>query len=94
VLDGATGKQIAQAVSDAGADDLFFDAATSRAYLIAGSGAVDSFSVGSPGKLTPLSVTRTAAGAKTGLLDEPGHALYVGVPGMGEPSAIRVYDTK
>jgi hypothetical protein len=94
VLDGKDGKQIAKAASDAGADDLFFDASSRRAYLIAGSGAVDAFSVGAQGKLAPVSVTRTAAGAKTGLLDEQGRALYIGIPGAAGAASIRVYETR
>jgi DNA-binding beta-propeller fold protein YncE len=94
VLDGKEGKQIAKADSDPGADDLFFDAATRRAYLIAGSGAIDAFSLSPRGQLAPLQVTHTVSGAKTGLLDEQGHALYVGIPGIGGSAAIRIYETK
>jgi hypothetical protein len=94
VLEDKDGKEIVKAVSDAGADDLFFDATARRAYLIAGSGAVDAFSVSTQGQLAPVSVTRTVAGAKTGLLDEQGRALYVGIPGVGGAAGIRVYETK
>jgi len=94
VLDGEDGKVVAKAGSDAGADDLFFDATARRAYVIAGSGAVDTFSVSAQGQLAPISVTRTVAGAKTGLLDEQGHDLYVGIPGVGGPASIRVYEAR
>jgi hypothetical protein len=94
VLDGKDGRVIAKASSAAGADDLFFDAASRRAYLIAGSGAVDAYSVSAQGELAPASVTHTFAGAKTGYLDEIGHVLYVGVPGNDGPSAVRVYETQ
>jgi hypothetical protein len=94
VLDGKDGRVIAKASSDAGADDLFFDATERRAYLIAGSGAVDAYSLSAQGELTPVSVTHTAAGAKTGLLDEAGHALYVGVPGIDGAAVVRVYETQ
>ncbi len=94
VLDGTTGQELAKESSDAGADELFFDATNRRAYVIAGSGAIDTFSVGMHGELTPISVTRTIAGAKTGYLDEQGHHLYVGIPGVGGAAAIRVYQTQ
>ncbi len=94
VLDGKNGQEVARADSSADADDLFFDATARLAYLIAGSGAVDAFTVGAQGEITPTSVTRTAAGAKTGYLDEQEHVLYVGIPGVGGAAAIRVYKTK
>lgn len=94
VLDGNGGKEIAKSGSDTGADDLFFDAMARRAYVIAGSGAVDTFSVSPTGQLAPVSVTHTVAGAKTGLLDEQDHTLYVGIPGVGGAAAIRLYESK
>jgi hypothetical protein len=93
VLNGKTGEEVESAPTDAGADDLFYEAKTHRAYLITGSGAVDSFSVSSTGKLQTLGVTRTAAGAKTGLLIPSQSAMYIGVPGTGTPSEIDVYRT-
>ena len=94
VLDGTDGHELAKAVSDAGADDLFFDPAARRAYLIAGSGAIDSFSVGTHGELTTLSVTHTVAGAKTGFFDQASHALYIGIPGVSGAAMIRIYQTQ
>jgi len=93
VLDGKDGKEMEQATSDAGADDLFFDPTTRRAYLIAGSGAVDVFSVGPHGQVTPLPITHTVPGAKTGYLDEQGDSLFLGIPGIAGDAAVRVYDT-
>jgi hypothetical protein len=89
VLNGRTGEEIAAAVTDAGADDLFYNASARTAYLVAGSGAVDSFAVSPEGKLQTLDVTRTANGAKTGLLVSTQSALYVGIPGAA--ATIRVY---
>ena len=94
VLDGKDGRVIAKASSDAGADDLFFDATARRAYLIAGLGAIDAYAVSALGELAPVSVTHTATGAKTGLLDEIDHALYVGVPGIDGAAVVRVYETQ
>jgi hypothetical protein len=45
VLDGKSGGELADLPSDAGADDLFYDPATHRVYLIAGSGAVDVYEI-------------------------------------------------
>jgi hypothetical protein len=93
VLSGKTGKEIVSLASDAGADDLFYEPATHHAYLITGSGSVDTFHLSPDGKLQALSVTRTAAGAKTGLLVPSQHALYIGIPGSSGPAEIRVYKT-
>lgn len=92
VLDGKNGKLLAKAASDPGADDLFYDAASHRAYVIAGSGAVDTFTLTTKGELISLPPTHTVAGAKTGFLDDHGHVLYVAVPGA--PATIRVYEAK
>ncbi|WP_433971486.1 YncE family protein [Tunturiibacter lichenicola] len=94
VLNGKTGEQLSSAPADSGADDLFYDAETHRAYLITGSGAVDSFSLSSSGKLQALGVTHTAVGAKTGLLVPSQSAMYIGVPGTGTPSEVDVYRTE
>jgi len=94
VLDGKDGRVIAKESSDAGADDLFFDPTTRRAYVIAGSGAVDTYSVSARGELAPVSVTHTVSGAKTGYLDKSGHALYVGLPGVDGAAVVRVYETQ
>ncbi|WP_263358359.1 YncE family protein [Acidicapsa ligni] len=93
VLNGKTGKEIASAPSDTGADDLFYEPATHRAYLITGSGAVDTFAVSADGKLEALAVTGTVAGAKTGLLVPSQRSLYIGIPGTTFPAEVRVYQT-
>lgn len=93
-LNGPSGKEIAAIPSDTGADDLFYEPATRRAYLITGSGAVDSYAVSPEGKLTALGVTHTAAGAKTGLLVPSQGLLYIGVPGVSVPSEIDIYATQ
>ena len=92
VLNAATGAELFRAPSAAGADDLFFEPATHRAFLIAGSGTVNVYELDPAGNLRSLSSTPTANGAKTGLLDPAQHLLFLGVPGA--PAAIRVYATR
>lgn len=94
VLNGSSGEEIAAAESASGADDLFYEASTHRAYLIAGSGMVNSFAVSTDGKLQSLAPTHTVMGAKTGLLDSIQHLLYIGIPGVAEPAQIRIYQTE
>jgi len=93
-LDGNTGKEMGRIPSDAGADDLFYDAKFHRVYVITGSGVVDVYSINSAKHFTSLGKVHTAPGAKTGLLVPSQNLLYVGIPSMGsQPAEIRVYET-
>jgi hypothetical protein len=95
VLDGESGKEMDDLAADEGADDLFFDAELQRIYLVAGSGAVDTYQLEANKTVRALPVTHTSAGSKTGLLVPAHHALYVGVVATGGREAeIRVYSTR
>ena len=93
VLNAQTGKEVASAPADAGADDLFYEPGTHRAYLITGSGMVDSYEVSAEGQLRPLKATTTVSGAKTGLLVPSQSALFVGIPGVDTSAQVRMYLT-
>ena len=93
VLNAKTGQLVAAATSDGGADDLFYEPSTHHAYLIAGSGAIDTFTLSPDGKLQAMPATHTAAGAKTGLLVPSLNELFLGMPGASTDAAIRVYQT-
>jgi DNA-binding beta-propeller fold protein YncE len=94
-LDGVTGKELASVPSAGGVDDLFYDAALGRVYLIAGVGEVDSYQVEKGGALRGLGTLQTAPGAKTALFVPSRNLLYVGVPGAGDkPAGIRVFSTE
>ena len=82
-LDAATGKEISSQPAAGGADDLFYDPALRRVYLISGAGEVDAYQVDKARNLHPLEVLHTAAGAKTALFVPAQNLLYVGVPGAG-----------
>jgi hypothetical protein len=93
LLNANDGREIDSLPSSAGADDLFYDAATHRAYVIAGSGAVDVLEL-SAGKLKGIGKVETAPGAKTGLLVPALHELFVGMPSTAsQPSQVRVFTT-
>ena len=93
-LDASSGKEVASAASAGGADDLFYDPALHRLYLISGEGEVDTYQLDAARALHPLEVTHTAAGAKTALFVPAQSLLYVGVPGAsGHAAEIRVYST-
>lgn len=93
-IDAASGKEVASLQSAEGADDLFYDPALRRVYLISGAGEVDAYQLDAARTLHLLGVVQTAAGAKTALFVPAQSLLYVGVPGMGNRTAeIRVYST-
>lgn len=95
VLDGSSGKELADLPSDSGADDLFYDAELHRIYLIAGAGAIDVYEIDSAKNVRAIGVTHTSPGAKTGLFVSSQHALYVGAAANGgKPAEILVYSTK
>jgi DNA-binding beta-propeller fold protein YncE len=87
VLDGNSGKELADLPADTGADDLFYDPATHRVYLIAGSGAVDVYEIDAERTVRPVGIIHTSLGAKTGLLVPSQHALFVGAPATGGKQA-------
>jgi DNA-binding beta-propeller fold protein YncE len=91
-LNATTGKEVSSQPTASGADDLFYEAATRRVYVINGVGEVDSYQLDAQMNLHALAVTRTASGAKTALLVPSQHLLYAAVPGAGTaPAEIRVY---
>jgi 4-phytase/acid phosphatase len=93
-LNASTGKEIASLPAADGADDLFYDAALGRVYVISGAGEVDAYQTGAAKNLRALEVLHTSAGAKTALFVAAQHLLYVAVPGAADHAAeIRVYAT-
>ena len=95
VLDGSSGKELADLPSDAGADDLFYEPERHRIYLIAGSGAIDVYEVDAGKTVRAIGITHTSGGAKTGLLVPSQHALFVGAPAIdGKQATILLYSTR
>jgi DNA-binding beta-propeller fold protein YncE len=93
-LDAATGKEVANQPAAGGADDLFYDPALRRVYVISGAGEVDAYLADEAKALHPLGALHTAAGAKTAIFAPAQHLLYVAVPGAGSSAAeIRIYST-
>ena len=94
VLSAVTGAEIAREPTGDGADDLFYDAAQHRIYVISGAGEVDVIQADASTGMSTIGVTHTAAGAKTALFVPAENNLYVGVPGTAAKTAeIRVYST-
>lgn len=87
VFDTETGKQTASVEIVGDTDDLFYDAARSRVYVIGGGGSVDVFEQKAPDQYTRLQRIETAAGARTGLFVADWSKLFVAVPHRGQQAA-------
>jgi DNA-binding beta-propeller fold protein YncE len=95
VLDTETGKHVATADIVGDTDDLFYDAAKSRVYVIGGGGFVDAFEQKDPDHYNRIAHIATAAGARTGLFVPDWGQLFVAVPHRGnQVSKILIYETK
>lgn len=84
-LDAATGDELARTPCIADADDLFFDAATGRAFVVGGgdgaeSGALEVFDLPSRGGLRRVAASPLPRGSRTGLFVPERRALYVAAP--------------
>ena len=67
-LDASTGKEIANQPTADGADDLFYDPALRRVYVISGAGEVDSYQVDKAKNLHPLEVVHYRRWSEDGLV--------------------------
>jgi DNA-binding beta-propeller fold protein YncE len=97
-IDADSGKELSSIATVGGADDLFYDEALRRVYVIGGAGEVEAFQVDEHGSsLSPLhslGTTHTAPGAKTALYVPSQSLLYVGIPSTeGQAAKIQVYAT-
>jgi DNA-binding beta-propeller fold protein YncE len=95
VIDTETGKQTASIEIVGDTDDLFYDAAKSRVYVIGGGGFVDVFEQKDADHYVRTEHVATAAGARTGLFVADWGKLFVAVPHRGERRAeVLIFETK
>ena len=95
VLDAETGKQTASIDIVGDTDDLFYDAAAHRVYIIGGGGFVDVFDQKDADHYTRIRHLATAAGARTGFFAPDWRKLFVAVPHRGEQRAeVLIFETK
>jgi len=95
VINTETGKLMASLEIVGDTDDLFYDAARSRVYVIGGEGAVDVFGQRDADHYERVEHIATAAGARTGLFVADWGKLFVAVPHRGEQrAAVLIYETK
>jgi DNA-binding beta-propeller fold protein YncE len=87
VYDTATGKVIAKLPIGQDTDDIFFDAARKRVYVICGEGRIDVFSQESADKYSLAGSVQTAPRARTGLFVPGSGKIYVAAPAAGSSSA-------
>lgn len=94
-IDTESGKQTASIEIVGDTDDLFYDAARSRVYVIGGQGFVDVFDQKDADHYERIGHYPTAPGARTGIFVPEWSKLFVAVPHRGAQRAeILVYDTK
>ena len=94
-IDTETGKQTASIEIVGDSDDLFYDAAHSRVYVIGGQGFIDVFEQKDADHYDRVAHLPTAPGSRTGLFVPEWSKLFVAVPHRGEQRAeILVFETK
>lgn len=93
VYDTASGASVAAIDIVGDTDDLFYDAARKRLYIIGGEGFITVLAQQDADHYAQLQKLPTASGARTGLFVPELAKLFVAVPKRGAQSAeIRVYD--
>jgi DNA-binding beta-propeller fold protein YncE len=93
VIDTAAGKQTASVEIVGDTDDLFYDAAKRRVYVIGGQGFVDVFEQKDPDRYDRIAHQPTSPGARTGLFVPDWGKLFVAVPHRDEQRAeVLVYE--
>ena len=93
VYDTKNGKNLASASVAGDTDDLFYDSARRRVYVIGGEGFVDVLQRDAVDGIKRVGRVETASGARTGLFVATQNRLYVAVPHRGaQPAEVRVYE--
>lgn len=95
VYDIAKGAVAARLPIGGDTDDLFYDPARGRVYVICGEGRVDVFAQESADRYALISSIRTAPRARTGLFVPTTGRLYVAAPAIeGSEARVLVYRTQ
>lgn len=83
VYDIDSGKVVARQPVGGDTDDLFFDSARKRLYVVCGEGRIDVLRQDDPDHYAPEGTVRTAPRARTGLFVADESKLYVAAPASG-----------
>lgn len=95
VVDTNTGKMTASADIVGDTDDIFYDAARERLYVIGGEGFVDVLDVKDSARMKRLARIEVAPGARTGLFVPEWNQFFVAVPKRGgRPAEVRVFNVQ
>ena len=92
VYDIDTGRVVARHPIGGDTDDLFFDAARRRVYVVCGEGRINVLHQDDPDHYALVATVKTAPRARTGLLVPEDGALYVAAPANGaSPARVLAY---
>jgi DNA-binding beta-propeller fold protein YncE len=94
-FDTESGKEIASAEIAGSSDDLFYDSARGRIYVLTSQGAIDVFQQRDANHYDHIARTNTPAHTQTGLYVPEWGKLFAAVPNQGERGAeIQVFEAK
>ena len=94
-IDTERGRQTASVEIVGDTDDLFYDPAKRRVYVIGGQGGLDVFEQRDADHYERIEHIATAPGARTGLMVPDWGKLFVAVPHRSDqPAVVLIYDTK
>lgn len=95
VFDTTSGRIVANLESPGDADDIFYDSARRRVYVVGGEGWIGIFQQKDADHYEPMPKIPTAHGARTALFVPELNHIYVAVPHRGNQRAeVRVYDAR
>lgn len=95
VYDTASGKVVARLPIGGDTDDLFYDAARKRVYVVCGEGQIDVFRQESADRYAHEAAVKTAPRARTGLFVHEMSKLFVAAPTAGSsPARVLVYQVR
>ena len=95
IFDTDSGKTVASPEIVGDTDDIFYDPATSRVYVIGGQGFIDVFQQKDPDHYDRIAHYPVPSGTRTGLFVPEWGKLFAAVPHRGsQGSEILVYETK
>jgi DNA-binding beta-propeller fold protein YncE len=95
VLDAQTGKTVASLDTVSGTDDLFYDAAMHRIYVVGGGGQIVTYSQSGPDQYAEVNRLTTDPGGRTGLFIPELKELLGAIPSKGSQDAsLQIYQVQ
>jgi hypothetical protein len=95
VLNTDTGAEVARLRAAGECDDVFFDAARKRIYVIGGEGFISVFQENDPDHYSEVARIPSGIGIRTGYFFTRRDRFYVGVPAKGnEPAQVWTYEAE